>query len=119
MSEPKQSAFSDNAAGALAWITFLPAIAFLVLAPYKKNSFVRYHAWQSILLAFFTFAVICLVDFVTIHLGWKAQVLSIPIVWAINVLWLLIWSFCALRVVNKKSVRLPLLGAFAEKQANS
>jgi hypothetical protein len=33
MSESKQDGFSDNAAGAIAYITVFPAIAFLVLVP--------------------------------------------------------------------------------------
>jgi len=40
----------ENVAGALAYITFIPAIVFLVLAPYKKNRFVRFHSVQCLLL---------------------------------------------------------------------
>ena len=42
-----QSGLSDNAAGALAYVTIIPAIVFLLVEPYNKNSFVRFHAWQS------------------------------------------------------------------------
>ena len=45
-----QSGLSDNAAGALAYITIIPAIIFLLVEPYNKNSFVRFHAWQCIFL---------------------------------------------------------------------
>ncbi len=44
------SGLSDNAAGAIAYITIIPAIIFLIVEPYNKNSFVRFHAWQSIFL---------------------------------------------------------------------
>jgi len=50
MSEPNQTGLSDNAAGAIAYITFVPAIVFLVLPPYNTSPFVRFHAWQSIFL---------------------------------------------------------------------
>jgi uncharacterized membrane protein len=41
--------FRENLAGALAYLTFVPAIYFLVVDPYKK-SFVRFHSVQCLLL---------------------------------------------------------------------
>ena len=34
----------------IAYLTFIPAIIFLIVAPYNKNSYVRFHSWQSIFL---------------------------------------------------------------------
>ena len=39
---------TDNVAGALAYLTIIPAILFLVLEPFNKRRFVRFHAFQSI-----------------------------------------------------------------------
>src|SRR5581483_11608439 len=39
---------TDNVAGMLAYITIIPAIIFLVMEPYNKNRFVRFHSFQSI-----------------------------------------------------------------------
>ncbi len=50
MSEPNQAGLSDNSVGAIAYITFVPAIIFLILPPYNSSPFVRFHAWQSIFL---------------------------------------------------------------------
>lgn len=44
------SLFAENVAAALAYITFIPAIVFLVMGPYKKNRFVRFHSVQCLLL---------------------------------------------------------------------
>ena len=52
-----QSGLSDNAAGAIAYITIIPAIIFLLVEPYNKSSFVRFHAWQSIFLGIAAIAV--------------------------------------------------------------
>lgn len=41
---------SSNAAAAISYITFIPAVLFLALAPYNQDRFVRFHAWQSIAL---------------------------------------------------------------------
>src|SRR5258706_16300427 len=42
------SGLTDNVAGMLAYFTIIPAIIFLVLEPYNRSRFVRFHAWQSI-----------------------------------------------------------------------
>ena len=56
MPEPNQSGLSDNAAGALAYVTIIPAIIFLIVEPFNKNPYVRFHAWQSIFLGIAAFA---------------------------------------------------------------
>jgi uncharacterized membrane protein len=42
--------FRENIAGAFAYLTFIPAVLFLVVEPYKRNRFVRFHSAQSLLL---------------------------------------------------------------------
>ena len=39
---------SDNAASALAYVTFIPAIIFLVLAPYNQKPVIKFHAIQEL-----------------------------------------------------------------------
>lgn len=39
-----------NIAGALAYFTFIPAIVFLTLDPYRRDRFVRFHSIQCLLL---------------------------------------------------------------------
>src|SRR5580700_8715990 len=41
---------TDNVAGMLAYVTIIPAILFLVLEPYSKSRFVRFHCFQNIFL---------------------------------------------------------------------
>jgi uncharacterized membrane protein len=41
---------TDNVAGMLAYVTIIPAILFLVIEPYNKNRFIRFHAFQNIFL---------------------------------------------------------------------
>ena len=48
--ETVQTGLSDNAASGLAYVTFIPAIIFLVVAPYNQNAKIRFHCWQSIFL---------------------------------------------------------------------
>src|ERR1700719_3281462 len=42
---------NDNLIAALAYITFIPATMFVLIAPFKHNRFVRFHSFQSIFLA--------------------------------------------------------------------
>ena len=39
----------ENLAGALAYFSFVPPIVFLLLDPYRRNGFVRFHAVQCLL----------------------------------------------------------------------
>src|SRR5262245_57706803 len=54
-----QADLKPNVAGMLCYpLSFITGILFLVLAPYNKDRFVRFHAWQSIFfsLAIFVFS---------------------------------------------------------------
>jgi len=42
---------TPTAAAAIAYLTFIPAIVMLVIEPYKRDNFVRFHAWQCIVLS--------------------------------------------------------------------
>ena len=112
-----QSGLSDNAAGGLAYVTIIPAIIFLVIAPYNRNSYVRFHAWQSI---FFTVA--CIV--IDIAVGVVARLPFIGLmtlfIWPlVGLLFLIIWIILLIKAFNGERFKLPFIGDLAEKQANS
>jgi len=116
MSEPNQSGLSDNAAGGLAYITVIPAIIFLIVEPFNKNSFVRFHSWQSIFLAVAWFVA----DIVLIVLGHIPVVNMVSwILWPlVALLFVILWIVCLINAFNGKRFKIPLIGDFAEKQAN-
>lgn len=104
------SGLTDNLAAALAYITIIPAIIFLVMEPYNRNSFIKFHAWQNIFL--------CLVMFVLAVIG------VVPIIgWILFPLgFLVLFVFWLIAIINAyKGVmyKIPVIGNFAEKQANS
>ncbi len=45
---PADAGLSDNAASALAYVTFIPAVIFLVLAPYNQKPVIKFHAIQEL-----------------------------------------------------------------------
>lgn len=99
---------SDTAAGALAYVTIIPAIIFLVVAPYNTKPFVKFHCFQSIGLAIVWF---CLgIVWVVPILGW--------IVGAVGMLALLIcWIMSIVKASQGSYFKLPIISEFAAKQS--
>ena len=107
---------SDDAASGLAYLTFIPAIIFLVVAPYNTNPKVKFHAWQSIFLAIAGFAagvVLRIIAFIPI-VNFVLLLLA-PLVWLAILALALI---AMIQAFQGKRFKIPVLGDFAEKQAN-
>jgi uncharacterized membrane protein len=114
---------TDNVAGMLAYVTIIPAIIFLVMEPYNRNRFIRFHAFQSIF-----FEIACVVTWVALAILSTVVGMVIPILGHIlgfvvmMVVWLgffLLWIVLLLKANQKQSFKLPVIGDMAEKQANS
>lgn len=105
-----QSGLSDSQAGALAYITIIPAIIFLLVEPYNKNSFVRFHAWQCIFLYLVGF-VIGFVNVIPI-LG--------QIVFLIAMIGLfVVWIMALIKALKGERWQIPVIGKYAAQQAGS
>jgi uncharacterized membrane protein len=108
---------TDNMVGMLAYFTIFPAIVFLVLEPYNKNRFVRFHAWQSV---FFNVAWIALwiVLRIIVHIpffGWLTV-----LVWPLIMLGgFIVWIVLVLKANQNQMFKLPVIGDLAETQANA
>ena len=121
MPETSQSGISDKAAGAIAYVTFLPAIVFLFLPPYNSRPFVRFHCWQSIFLNIAAFVVDILVGVVLAMVVpfLPFSLYGLHLIWpVVDAVWLLVWILCVVKAVNGETFKVPLLGAYAEKLAN-
>jgi len=111
----------DNVAGALCYLLgFVTGVLFLVLEPYSKRPFVRFHAFQSIL---FCAAWIALSIALSIAFGIVGAVLHflwfmlLPLRGLIGLVGFLIWLFCMYKAYNREWYQLPLVGPIAAKQA--
>lgn len=113
---------TDNVAGMLAYITIIPAIIFLVMEPYNKSRFVRFHSFQNIFLhvaaivlwiAFFVIsavlAFIPILGHLVAFLLWMVLSLGLVIVWIILLI----------KANQGQMFKLPVIGDMAEKQANA
>ena len=116
----KVGVFPEVIAGALAYLTLIPAVIFLVLEPYKKNRFVRFHSIQCLLLsgAAILAAIILklagLMLFIIPVLG-PLLVLLLSMVVAIAVV--AIWLVLVVKALQGEMFKLPLLGDFAAQRA--
>jgi uncharacterized membrane protein len=107
--ETVQTGLSDNAASGLAYVTIIPAIIFLVVAPYNQKAEIRFHCWQSIFLG-----VGCIVIDIVLSM--------IPVVgWIIlpffGLLILIVWILCMVKAFGGQRFNIPVIGDFAAKQA--
>lgn len=110
--ETVQTGLSESAACGLAYLTFIPAIIFLVVAPYNTNPNVRFHSWQSIFLGCAAAAVWIL----------NIILLFIPIIgWLISILLVLglfvLWIMCVIKAFGGGRFVIPVIGQLAAKQA--
>jgi uncharacterized membrane protein len=111
---PAQNGLSDTAAGAIAYITIVPAIVFLVLEPYNRKPYVKFHAWQSICLniAWIAVWIVAMILAVIPVIGWiLGPLLGLSV--------FIVWLVCILKAVNGQKFSLPIIGPLAEKMSNS
>lgn len=108
---------TDNVAGMLAYVTIIPAIIFLVMEPYNKNRFVRFHSFQCL---FFCVALIVL------HIGLSVlafvpfmAIITIPLHLLISLGALILWIILLMKANQGQMYKLPMIGDIAEKQANA
>jgi uncharacterized membrane protein len=113
--QPAAGGLTDNVAGMLAYFTIIPAIVFLVLEPFNKKPFIRFHSFQCIFFAvgwtvlWIVLAIIGHIPF----LGW-ATILLWPL---ISLAGLIIWVVLILKAYQGQMFKLPFIGDMAAKQA--
>jgi len=99
----------------LAYFTIIPAIIFLVLEPYNRSRFVRFHAWQSIFfnvgwwILWFGLHIVAHIPF----LGFLTL-----LVWPlIGIGGLIIWILLVVKANQGQMFKLPVIGDLAQQQA--
>jgi len=107
----------ENIAGVIAYITIFPAIVFLLLEPFKRNRFVRFHSIQNLLLwaagvgfgmsAGLAGAILQLIPFM--------RVLVFPLAGLVSLAWFFLWVLLVVKAYNHEMFKLPILGDLAEE----
>jgi uncharacterized membrane protein len=104
---------TSNVAGMLSYILgFITGIIFLVIEPYKRDPFVRFHAFQSIFYWVACFIIgIALITILPFSLY--------PLIWLVRLAMFVGWIFLMYKAYSNEKFKLPLIGDLAEKQAAS
>ena len=109
-------AIPETIAGAIAYLTFIPAIVFLYRAPYNRNQFVRFHSFQSLLLCGVALVVLLVLRIAAFVLPIIPLIgpLFLVIAWVVALLALvLIWLVLIVKALQGESFELPVLGSLA------
>jgi uncharacterized membrane protein len=112
---------TENVAGAIAYLSFLPAILFLFVEPYRKDRFVRFHSaqcllvWGAAILLALILKLAGVVLFIIPVLG-PLLVVLIDIVAVLAVL--VIWLVLMVKALQGEMFWLPVLGDFADRYAD-
>jgi uncharacterized membrane protein len=118
----EQKTMDSNLVGALTYLAgFITGIIFLVLDPYKSNSFVRFHAFQSIFfnvawIAFWILWMILSAVLTPLTAG-IFSLIALPVMLIFSLAGFGIWLFLMYQAYQQKLFKLPLIGKFAAQQA--
>jgi uncharacterized membrane protein len=108
----------DRLAAALAYVTVFPAIVFVLVEPFKRNRFVRFHSFQSLYLAMAAipvaialrvlYSVFALIPVVGYLLAWLAMAVAV-------LAWSILWLVLLVKAFQGETFHLPGIGSLAEK----
>lgn len=118
---PATGGLSENAAAAIAYITIIPAILFLILEPYNRMRLVKFHSIQCIALhvAWIAVWVAITILHVVMHFIPFIGLLFVLVDLAVAVGFFIAWLLCILKASKGEYFKLPVIGDFAMKQASA
>jgi uncharacterized membrane protein len=103
---------AERAAAAIAYFVFLPAAVILFLPAFRKNRFVRFHAWQSILL-WALFFVLTMAALLLSNVAAAVLFLLFGILASLAMLFL--WIVLSLKAWEGERFELPWFGELAAR----
>jgi len=120
--EGKVGAFPENVAGALAYLTLIPAIIFLVRPPYKQNQFVRFHSTQCLLIwavGAIGASLLRLAAVVLVVVPVAGPLAIVLIAGLLAIAGFVIWLVLIVKALQGDRFKLPWLGELVERHANT
>jgi uncharacterized membrane protein len=116
----KTGMLADNLAGALAYL-FIPAALFLLVEPYRKNRFIRFHSLQSLLVALAGVVAVAVLRLLSLVLHFIPVLGEFVILLGALVVFLgglVLWVVLVIKALQGEMFKLPFLGDLAEAQAS-
>jgi len=100
----------DRILAALAYFTFVPAAVLLLLPGFRTHRFIRFHAWQSVLI----WAVFLVLSIVALSLSTVAAAMFLLILGILVVLAMLfLWIVLSIKAWQGERFELPWFGPLA------
>ncbi|MGA2021106.1 MAG: zinc-ribbon domain-containing protein [Candidatus Sulfotelmatobacter sp.] len=109
----------QTVAGALAYCTILPAIVFLLVEPYSKNRFVRFHSFQCIglwLAALVFGAALRVAGFLLFFVPLLGHLVVLLLSMVVSLGFFVIWVVMIVKALQGEMLKLPVIGDFAQQQ---
>jgi len=112
---PVSTPLEENIAGMLAYFTIIPAIIFLLIEPYNRNRFVRFHSFQCL----FTVGALVVIHIGLSIIGYMLPLLVFPIYGLLGLAEFALWILLVIKAYQHELFKLPIVGDMAEKQAGA
>lgn len=110
--EPYASRLTPSRLGAVAYLTPLPALAFLLFEPFNRVRFVRFHSYQCLFLTLVALLSAAFSGMISIF-AFFGGLLSA----AFELVLVALWVIAALKAWQGVEYRLPIIGRFAAELA--
>jgi len=113
--------FPEGIAGGLAYLSFIPAIIFLLVDPYKRNRFVRFHSFQCLFASAVGLGLglaMRLVGWVLFMIPKVGPLLDFLIAVVAILAAVFLWLVLTVKALQGEWFRLPVLGDFADRYAD-
>ncbi len=115
--EPSSTGLDAHVAAALAYLAG-PFSGVLVLLAERTSSYVRFHAWQSVVglggLGLIV-ALLLMLAFVSVLVSAKAFRVLVVASWVTWALWMVCWAICLVKAFTRRRWKLPIAGGYAER----
>jgi uncharacterized membrane protein len=115
----KVGALPQTVAGALAYCTIIPAILFLLIEPYNRSRFVRFHSFQCIglwLAALVMGAGLRVAGFLLFFVPVLGHLISWLAYMVVSLGFFVIWVVLIVKALQGEMFKLPLVGDFAQQR---
>ena len=110
-----------NIAALLGYLIGILAVVWLVIEPYNKNRFIRFHAFQAIGLFIAWFVLMIALTILSVVLAFIPYVGGVIalLLWPVFGLAIfVVWVLLMVKAYQKQMWKLPVIGNFAEQMAN-
>jgi uncharacterized membrane protein len=114
---PPKTGLSDNAIAAIAYFTPIIPFFFLAVRRYNKRPYVRFHAWQSLLLNIFAITIGCALVYILPFIWFFSSRTLLGLVIFVEMVAFLLWLWCVVSALKGKRFKLPFIGDWADEQA--